>query len=491
MDIKNLAVAEAKAGRFLGLKGQDINIWRGIKYAKTPTGKDRFKYSEKLEYQEDYEAFDFKAICPQNDHFDYIHDEDCLHLNIWANEKAYKRPVLFYIHGGSFMGGTSREPYEEGSILAKDKNIVIVTIEYRLSVFGMLDFSFLDESFKPNCGIMDCIDALKWTYENIESFGGDRDNITIMGESAGGSIVSALTNIKIAKPYINKAIITSGIPASFMTKGEAVNLGKKYMEYMKISTKEELLNLDYKYIEKYITGFTKYTKRGYSTYLPSVDRKLIEEIPLVNAKRGNGKKIPTVIGMTKDELCMLNLPTFNKAWNMQGLMEEGFKNEKGITIDRLEKFYRAYYGEKTWKGYFYSDAIIRTSLLWYADEVSSHMDTWVWRLDWSPSLMERLGVFSYHSSDLFYIFGNIDAMIGARLMAEEEKSNAQLVSNQIQNDLIKFLEKDRLYWPKYNREKPLAKCYNVDSFYGEIMPQAFMDIWKNTNYYKQVYSPAE
>lgn len=483
----NLKVVKAKAGKFIGINTDGVNIWKGIKYAKTPIGKDRFTYSKKLDYIDNYEAFEFKAICPQNDHYDYIHDEDCLHLNIWANEKADKRPVLFYIHGGSFMGGTSREPYEEGSVLARERDVVVVTIEYRLNVFGMLDFSFLDDKFKPNCGIKDCIDALKWTYENIEYFGGDKDNITIMGESAGGSIVSALTNIDIAKPYINKAIITSGIPASFMTKEESISVAKKYMEYMNISTKEELLNLDYRYIEKYITGFTKYTNRGYSTYLPCIDKKLIKDIPIIQVKNGDAKKIPMVVGMTKDELCLLNLPSFDRAWNMQGLMEAGFKKEKGITIDRLEKFYRTFYGEKAWRGYFYSDAIIRTSLLWYAEEISDYMDIWVWRLDWSPNLMERLGVYSYHSSDLYYIFGNVDSMIGARFMNIEEKIDAKLVSSQIQDDLLEFLETDSLYWAKYSREKPLAKCYDVNSFYGEIIPKAFMDIWKTTNYYNLVF----
>src|SRR5699024_6782324 len=127
------------------------------------------------------------------------------------------------------------------------------------------------------------------------------------------------------------------------------------------------------------------------------------------------------------------------------LMEAGFKKEKGITIDRLEKFYRTFYGEKAWRGYFYSDAIIRTSLLWYAEEISDYMDIWVWRLDWSPNLMERLGVYSYHSSDLYYISGNEDYMIGARIMNIEEKIDAKLVSSQIQYDLLEFLETDSLY----------------------------------------------
>lgn len=487
--MENLAIKKSKNINYIGINKDGVNSWKGIKYAKSPMGENRFKYAEEFQYEGDYEAFNYKSICPQNDHFDFKHSEDCLHLNIWANEKAYNRPVILYIHGGSFSGGTSREAYEDGSKMAKSKDIIIVTIEYRLNVFGMIDFSFLDENFKPNCGINDCIDALKWTYENIEAFGGDKDNITIMGESAGGSIVSALLSIDKAKKYINKAIITSGVPTSFITKEESIEIGKKYMEYMQISTKEELLKLDYRYIEKYITGFSKYLNMGYTTYIPCVDKKLLTEFPLVEAKNQTMKKIPILIGMTKDELVMLNYSYVSKSWNIETIMDDMFNREKDFTVDRIKGFYKGFYGDKNWKGYFYSDAIIKAPLIWLAEELTKYSDVWTFQLDWSPSLMQTLGVNAYHSSDLYYIFGNISNMIGARFISEDQMEKAEKVSESIQEDILNFVEKGRLNWETYSSKNNISKRYDYENYYGEIIPKAFLNIWEKTKYYKNSLIP--
>ena len=217
---KSLAV-KCVNGTFVGKKTDDnIIAYKGIPFVgQQPEGEYRWKAP--VEYGADdgiYEAYyNGKAPCQREDVGEkaslYVQGEDCLYLNIWkANDgSAGKKPVMVWIHGGAFeMSGTADPLYEAHDLVAENPDVIVVSIEYRVGVFGFFHLSHLpDGSDYPdaqNLGLMDQMMALKWVHENIEGFGGDPENVTIFGESAGGASVTVLPLVDGAQAYFQRII---------------------------------------------------------------------------------------------------------------------------------------------------------------------------------------------------------------------------------------------------------------------------------------------
>ncbi|XP_032082911.1 neuroligin-4, X-linked [Thamnophis elegans] len=216
-----------------------VEQYLGVPYASPPTGERRFQPPEPpSSWTGIRNATQFAAVCPQyldersllNDMLPvwftanldtvmtYVQDqnEDCLFLNIYVpteddiHDQNSKKPVMVYIHGGSYMEGTGN--IVDGSILASYGNVIVVTINYRLGVLGFLSTG--DQAAKGNYGLLDQIQALRWIEENIGSFGGDPKRVTIFGSGAGASCVSLLTLSHYSEGLFQKAIIQSGTALS-------------------------------------------------------------------------------------------------------------------------------------------------------------------------------------------------------------------------------------------------------------------------------------
>ena len=227
---------EVTGGQITGTTSEDgqIAIYKGIPYAQPPVGDLRWVAPMDPEPWEGVKACDeFGPIAWQSwPNFDMpwmyvyspeflaseerdVRDEDCLYLNVWTKqgETDGKRPVVVYIHGGGFGEGSGSIPVYDGTNLAED-DIVFVNINYRLGTQGFLTIEELDEESpygtSGNYGIIDCVKALEWVNANIDKFGGDPDNITIAGQSAGGMAVNALIGSHIAADLFNNAVVFSG-----------------------------------------------------------------------------------------------------------------------------------------------------------------------------------------------------------------------------------------------------------------------------------------
>ena len=200
----------------------------GIRYAKPPTGELRFKKPTSVQsWSGVYDATKRGNICWQVNNTKYnvkYMNEDCLFLNIWSTGFSNKKPVLFWIHGGGFLSGTAYRETMNGSALATF-DVVIVSFNYRLGPFGFL-YGGNDET-PGNVGLFDQWFALKWVKENIESFGGDPNEITIFGNSAGGISVGFHLISNLSKDLFKRAIVQSGAP---------------YFLKLYIPSKEEYLN---------------------------------------------------------------------------------------------------------------------------------------------------------------------------------------------------------------------------------------------------------
>ena len=209
-----MTIAETSAGEIRGRAEDGLHVFRGIPYAAPPVGELRFRAPQPhpgwdgvrdatefgpVAIQEPMEAMDTLLPSPPQPQ-----SEDCLYLNVWTPSlDDAARPVMVWIHGGSFTFGSGSEPLYSGASLAARGDVVLVTINYRLGVLGFLHEPALGET---NFGMRDMIAALRWVRDNIANFGGDPSNVTIFGESAGGAAVACLLVSPEAQGLLHRAI---------------------------------------------------------------------------------------------------------------------------------------------------------------------------------------------------------------------------------------------------------------------------------------------
>ncbi len=306
---------EVTNGKLQGVSGnhKSITVFKGIPFAAPPTGNLRWKAPQPPIPWNGIRKFDtFCNSCAQNlgkEHLPWTKEykinnttsEDCLGLNIWtpAKQQSDKLPVLVYIHGGAFKGGSGSVALYNGENLAK-KGIVVVTINYRLGIFGFFTHPELSQeslqNTSGNYGLLDQIAALKWIQKNISKFGGNPNNITISGQSAGARSVMTLTASPLAKGLFHKVIAQSG-PFSNKTtiplnesekKGVAFThtLNKTSIaELRKIPTKELFLkSIQYKY-----------------KFMPTIDGWLLTDNLKEVYKKGLQNDVPILTGFNSDE----------------------------------------------------------------------------------------------------------------------------------------------------------------------------------------------
>ena len=228
-------IVRAATGPVEGVRQGELSIFKGIPYAQAPVGRNRWRPPVPVApWSEVRHAADFGPACVQPTSRRttiYSQDlgrtsEDCLSLNVWSPDTAGKAPVIVWIHGGSLVAGSSKEPMYDGAALAAE-GVVVVSINYRLGVLGYFAHPGLSAESPThasgNYGVMDQIAALEWVQRNVASFGGDPDNVTIAGESAGGLSILYLLTAPGARGLFDKAIAQSSYFMSMSSLRDSVN----------------------------------------------------------------------------------------------------------------------------------------------------------------------------------------------------------------------------------------------------------------------------
>ena len=293
---------------FIGKRG--VRTWLGIPYAKPPVENLRWHAPETLEPSNaEFDAKKFGATAIQD--IDEVEpasinrqSEDCLTLNIWTRDDKKNKPVMVFIHGGSFINGGTSDPLYNGTNLAAANDVVVVTINYRLNIFGFMNFSAIDSAFADSgyLGLKDQIAALTWIKENISEFGGDPDNVTIFGESAGAASVLLLSIAPAAKGLFHKVIAQSGHLMLHHKPEHSIELTEIFME---LSGAEKMSDLYAKTADELRTLYEKFINvRGLSIdvdFFPMCDGKFLPAMPFAALKDGAAQGIKLLTGNTADE----------------------------------------------------------------------------------------------------------------------------------------------------------------------------------------------
>lgn len=315
---------QTKYGLMEGVQQDDVIVYKGIPYAKAPVGDLRWKAPQEVEHWEGvFHADTFGNRClqrPRQEGSFYYKEfeceetatpfsEDCLYLNIWAPaQPGEKLPVAFYIHGGAFLGGYGHEAEFDGTAYAK-KGVILVTINYRLGVWGYLAHPWLREenehNVSGNYGTLDQIAALRWVRENIAAFGGDPENITVFGQSAGAISTLVLTCSPLTKGMFAKAIIQSGMGLNCdfpLAMAEAD--GEEFMGYAKVNSLAELRASSQDTINQasgpiIMKGFQR---GGVLAYEPNMDGWLLTDTFENLMAQGKLHDIPYIVGSNKNDM---------------------------------------------------------------------------------------------------------------------------------------------------------------------------------------------
>ena len=297
-------------GTFVGTEENGVASWLGIPFAKPPVGERRFKAPEYVDasdriFEARYYGKRSYGASEGGDYIQNLASEDCLYLNIWLNadDKTEKKPVMVWIHGGAYVDGSGSQTCYSGSNLVQaQSDIIMLTINYRLNMYGFMDFSSVPggENFKtaPCNGLLDQAMALRWVHENIAAFGGDPDNVTIFGQSAGGGSVSILPVMKEANQYFQKVIAQSGSTTLAFPVGCEAAQGKTkaLLEYTGCKTMDDIMALSEEALQDaYVNAVGKFTS------CPYYGTEVLPEAPIELYKKGYAKHISIMAGSTADE----------------------------------------------------------------------------------------------------------------------------------------------------------------------------------------------
>ena len=304
---KSLAV-KCINGTFVGKKVDNTIVFRGIPYVgQQPMGSLRWKAPVDATPNDGvYEAYYNAKAAPQPEvelSSIYYQGEDCLYLNIWkpATTAAEKKPVIVWVHGGAYSyGGTVDPLYDFHNFVEENPEVIVVSIAYRLGVLGFLHLSHLpdgkDYPDAQNLGLMDQLQALKWVHENIAAFGGNPDNVTLMGESAGGGSVTNLSLIKGSHRYFKKVIALSGNPGLSTSTEAAIACTNELMDALGCKTVADLKKID---AQKLVGVASELLPLRMA---PERDGNLLPRNPWEAVANGAVKDITFLHGVNKDEM---------------------------------------------------------------------------------------------------------------------------------------------------------------------------------------------
>jgi para-nitrobenzyl esterase len=414
------------------------NAYLGLPYAAPPVGDLRWKAPEApLKWKGDRDATKFGAHCAQLHVFDDMifqdagPSEDCLFLNVYTPANATgksKLPVMFWIHGGGYSGGSGDEPRHNGDFMPL-KGVVLVTINYRLGVFGFLataDLAREADGTAGNYGLLDMVAALQWVKANIQKFGGDPGNVTIFGESAGSFAVSTLMAAAPAQGLFEKAIGESGAAFSNVLPTDTLEVREKkdsdWVASLGVKSLAELRALP---TDKILDAVKAKETGGFP---PDIDGKLLTEPVPDTYAVGKQAHVPLLAGWNRDEGSFLA---------MRGMTAVQWKAAAAAMFkDRAAEFLTFYPAD--------TDAQALRSAIDYGSDAFIAFGTWKWleadkKTGDSPVYRYHLelaappskfhpGSFAFHSDDIEYVFGTLDTRPGAVWRPEDRKLSDQMMS---------------------------------------------------------------
>jgi para-nitrobenzyl esterase len=464
-------------------------VFRGVRYGAPPIGElrfkpprrpvpwtrvaDAYKYGERAIQAEG--GIGITADAPKM-------SEDCLFLNVWTPRlDSKKRPVMVWLHGGGFSSGSGGDSITEGSNLARQGDVVLVSVNHRLNVFGFLQLSKewgLDYASSGQAGMLDIVLSLEWVRDNIARFGGDPGNVTIFGESGGGRKVAMLMAMPPAKGLFHKAIIQSGAGLNAPSLDEAIKRGRELLNKLGIAEGDEkaLALTDAQAIFRaqpsggpLAISPPEQATMPLSGFVPCVDGIALPRKPFIPDAPAISAQVPLLIGSNKDEMTVFKSqdPKFGTQTDEEfvAYVRKQLPDKAEALIPALRAAFPRYsaghlmIAAETMKGYW-----IATVLQAERKSMLGAALAYVYLLEWETPVQDGK-LRSHHALDLPLVFNNIErgrSMVGP---GPEPQRVADLMSAawiafaRTGNPNTAALPQ----WPAYDLNRRATMIFNVNS----------------------------
>ncbi|MEO5598138.1 MAG: carboxylesterase family protein [Novosphingobium sp.] len=419
-------------GEVRGARLAGINVFKGIRYGAPTGGSGRFRPPmHPKPWVHPVDALSYGPACPQSDpssasasRFEEGESEDCLTLNVWTpglRDKG-KRPVMVWLHGGGLGWLSASGEWQAGHNISRRGNVVMVSPNHRIGVFGFAHIAGLDPAFagSSQVGMLDLVMALEWVRDNIEEFGGDPDNVTIMGQSGGGQKVSLLMAMPAAEGLFHKAIIQSGPMPLSLEPPYATALTRRLLDKLKLPVADiwkiqslspkEILGAYYPLFHE-IGGFG--IMGIVQDFAPVVDGASLPQQPFWHGAPPASAKVPLLIGCTRTEMTEYTLANDPTAFRIDfSQIEAKLRPIFADDSAQILAGYRSRHADASpWEIYslILSDWPTRLFSLRIADAKARQgsAPTFVYRMDWKTAA--RGGVLmSPHAVDIQFVLDNVD-----------------------------------------------------------------------------------
>ena len=493
------------SGPVIGEMHEGIESFKGIPYAASPVGALRWKPPQPVKaWSHPMLATVYGPSCPQglsrngplepHNATDFCGpvgslSEDCLFLNVWAPPRAAsaRRPVFFWIHGGGFQVGSGAQPLFDGRSLAA-KGAVVVTFNYRLAEFGFLAHPALTAESpvksSGNYGLLDMVAALQWVSKNIAAFGGDPSNVTLMGQSAGGTAVLALLVSPLSKGLFHRAIVQSGVmpeqvrflKASAGPLKSMEQVGEEFADRLGVRGAGAAAAMREKSTQEILDAHQKQSGLGGGSLASLVvDGQFLPEQPEQVFAAGRQLSVPLLIGNVAEEGTLFQ--KMAEVDNPQKL-REAIRETAGEGAAAVEDFYPAKNSAEAKAAYIRMQtdlmlSISRRHARWMA---AVQARTYRFLFQRKPRWTAQRGLGCFHSLDLAYVFGSFYP--GLAYDAADRK-----LAGKIQDYWLQFARTGdpnhagAALWPAYEAGKEQVLVLDVSLTVEKNPRQAACDLW--------------
>lgn len=481
-----ITVANTPLGQLRGeaLADNNVLVFKGVHYGQSTGGENRFMPPKPVTAWEGVkEASQFGDSCPQGGEVGRTtkegelldHSEDCLVANIWTPGLDDKpRPVMVWLHGRGFYAGSGAEYLYDGAKLAERGDLVVVTINHRLNVFGYLHLGEVggeDFATTGNAGVQDIELALRWVRDNINTFGGDPDNVTIFGESGGGVKVATLLGTPSAEGLFQRGIIQSGARPTGMPLQMAEENTQAVMEKLGVSTVQELQDLPM----ETLLGAVANPVRTEPNFGPVTDGVYLPRDMFVPDSAPSAVGVPVMVGSNRDEYSLYERanPKFGEMTEAE--LEAALKPRLG---ERYDEVLAAYTESRNTSDPWDLYVAIQSNRFHAGTNAlaavhSQSGPTYLYSFDFPAT--ERLG--AAHGAEIPFVFSNATDSPDARPGAEQVQdavSEAWIAFARTGNPNHAGIPE----WPTYNVQTRPGMVFDVETKVVNDIRKPEREVWQ-------------
>lgn len=471
---------DVTGGRVEGVLRRGLRMWRGIPYAATTAGENRFRSPQPVEPWDGVrDASQFGPIAPQDRGSLFFgpaglgsSSEDCLSLNIIAPrfESRRLRPVMVYIHGGAYAVGSSREMPRQGEGLVRDGGVVFVNLNYRLGALGFLDFARYSTPERPlesNLGLRDMVAALEWVRDNIRAFGGDPDNVTLFGESAGANAVTTLMCVPVARGLFARAIAESSPAEAIYDADVTAQWGADFVELLAEvvgsappASDAEAASLLATASMPELVAATNRTMRetpdrvpGTIALCPTIDGDFLPKRPIHAFADGSADPIPLIIGTNEREGSLFRGRLDILATTPSRIQGIFVKTGRSLARALAEQY--PHLPSRRGRADFAGDYAFWFPSIEVAEGHSRYAPVYFYRFDIAPRLAKLLGLDATHGIELFAVFDRARTPFGRVMGSLGGYRDFERTGRRMRSNWIRFARDGAVDagWPSYTEER--------------------------------------